>query len=383
MPSTSRWSRGKSDLYLLDIFSFVRWSALRPDHTIFPARFGEDRGGGARFDLRTELVGERGGRFGAVAGDDVEDPAAFGAAAGELPVRDRRLGGVDEVVEHGGGVEAVRRGDGVVAAAFDSREHVAFVFAAAGAAVDRGLWQAYEIADVVAQERHPGAPERGDDDARQAAAGVDELDVRVARVVVQPPGGALHEEHAGFGGAVELADVGRRERFLDRSRSGARGLLVGERDERGRVHRDLVRQRVAAQRGEVLRVGLDAVGAEVVPLGDHARELAVVPQRRIGNLVQKEHPVDRALLTGERADVTGRAAAHRRREHRLAEAVAHGLVDAGIEAHRLALLRIPPRPLPEHLQAILRGARGRDDLDEALLHRVLQIARLAHQRLRE
>src|SRR5689334_20062418 len=99
MPSTSCESNGKSGLYLL--LGMVSALRLRADHTIFSARFGQDRSGRARFDGRTELVGERGGGLVPVAADDVQDPAAIVARGGlQLPVRDRGIGGIDDVVEH-------------------------------------------------------------------------------------------------------------------------------------------------------------------------------------------------------------------------------------------------------------------------------------------
>src|SRR5262249_25689158 len=50
---------------------------------------------------------------------------------------------------------------------------------------------------------------------------------------------------------------------------------------------------------------------------------------------------------------------------------------------RLALLRIPPRPLPDHLEPVGRRARRREQRDLIVLHRGVQVLILAQQRLRK
>ena len=315
MPSTSRDRSGKSALYLL-----AHWvSFAGGPYDICPIASGRivvvARGSTVVPSLSASAAAALTPSLSTTC--RIAAAAVAGRGARELPLRDRRIGGVDDVVEHRRREEAARRRDGVVAAPFDAREDVALVGPAAGAAVG----DAHQIADVVAQKRHPGAPERGHDHARQPAADVDQLDVRVARVVVQAAGGALHEEHAGLGGAVELERRRRRHGRLHRAQAGARGLLVGERDEGRRVHGDAS---APAPSGTSPPGTADRTRRRRAEDRSTRRPCARARAsfHSVGSAIwfKKSMPSTVRSSRRERADVTGRAAAHRRRQHRLAEA---------------------------------------------------------------
>ena len=84
------------------------------------------------------------------------------------------------------------------------------------------------------------------------------------------------------------------------------------------------------------------------------------------------------------AEMARAGAAGRRRQHGLAIVGAvHRSRDPRVQAHRLALLRVPPRPFPDDLQAIGRRARGREQRDLLDAHRGVQILVLAHERFRK
>ena len=272
--------------------------------------------------------------------------------AGELPLLERRLRAercMDRVVEHQRRDRLAANLRAVALPALDALEQRAVALETARAIARLG--EAHDVADVVAQKRHPGAAERRHQHSRQppAARQGHEIDVAVPLVGVQPAVLAFHEEHAGFGGAVQL-EQRRIEGAADVAPHRTRRRLVGQRDELRRRQAHAPLERGASDDREIGRVGFDTARRKVAPFAQHPLALAIGPMRRIGAFVEKQDAVDVALGRRLAAEMAGPGAAGRRRQHGFAILGApHRLRDPRVEPHRFAFLRVPPRPFPDDL----------------------------------
>ncbi len=284
----------------------------------FPEASGSDRGHALAANRSREQLADRAGRKrGAVVRVPVHHEQHV---ACELPLLERRIGTerrMDRVVERERRDGLARHLDAIGEPPLDSIEQRPV---AGQAALACGRFRdAHDVADVVAQQRHPRPAERRHEHAREPARARQrhEVDVAVALVRVQLAALALHEQHAGLGRAVEL-EQRRVDRAADVALHRASGGLVGERHVFGRRRPHAGAQRGARNDREICGVGFDAERREVAPLLEHAAAIPLGPMRGIGALVQEQHAVDLAFLGRQAADVARAAAAGRRREHGLA-----------------------------------------------------------------
>jgi hypothetical protein len=193
----------------------------------------------------------------------------------------------------------------------------------------------------------------------------------------------LHEQHARFRGSVEL-EQRRIERAADVAAHRPRGRLVRERDELGRRQAHAALQSRTRHDGEIRGIGLHPARRKVAPFPQYPFTLLIGPVRRVGVLVEEQNAVDVAFgyrLTTEVADA---GAAGRRRQYGFTIlGLLHRPRDACVEAHRFTLLRVPPRPLPNHLQAIGGGAGRREQSHLLPLHGRVQVLILPQQGFRK
>ena len=191
-----------------------------------------------------------------------------------------------------------------------------------------------------------------------------EIDVAVPLVRVQPAVLAFHEQHAGFGRAVEL-EQRRVERAADVAPHRARRRLVRQRDELRRRQPHAALQRCARDDREIRRIGFDAARRELAPFAQASARTRRSVQC-VGSALSLKNRMPSMLrsaavwlpkwhVPAPQAGVVSTASRYSARR------IAAG--DPRVEPHRFALLRVPPRPFPDDLQPVGRRARRREQRD--------------------